>query len=105
MSTVCNLHCEVDGSGPDLVVLHPVGLDLTFMGPFLTTATRGFRVVGIDLRGHGRSPAAPPDSRLDDYVTDIQAAMSRACSGPAIVLGLSFGGMLAQLLALAHPGW
>ena len=95
--------CAVAGSGPDLVLLHPVGLDHTFMMPWLAQAGRGHRVVAVDLRGHGDSPAATRDTTLDDYVADIGAAMSAHCRGPATVLGLSFGGMLAQLVALAHP--
>lgn len=97
-----NLYYEVDGTGTDLVLLHPVGLDHTFMGPLLTAVCRACRVVSIDLRGHGLSPAADENASLDDYVAEIHAVMARVCSGPAIVLGLSFGGMLAQLLALTH---
>lgn len=97
------LACAVEGSGPDLVLLHPVGLDHTFMAPWLAQAARGHRVVAIDLRGHGESPAATRDVTLDDYVADIHDAMSAHCRGPATLLGLSFGGMLAQLVALAHP--
>jgi 3-oxoadipate enol-lactonase len=97
------LACTVHGSGPDLVVLHPVGLDHTFMVPWLEPAARGYRVIGIDLRGHGKSPRATRDTTLNDYVVDIHAVMRAHCAGPATVLGLSFGGMLAQLIALAYP--
>jgi len=97
------LACAVDGSGPDLVLLHPVGLDHTFMAPWLAQAARGRRVIAVDLRGHGDSPAAARDVTLDDHVADIRDAMSTHCRGPATVLGLSFGGMLAQLVALTHP--
>jgi 3-oxoadipate enol-lactonase len=97
------LAADVRGAGPDLVLLHPVGLDHTFMAPYLVQAARQHRVVALDLRGHGDSPLATRDVTLDDYVADIHLAMEVHCRGPAIVLGLSFGGMLAQLMALAHP--
>ena len=59
--TIVELHCELTGNGPDLVLLHPVGLDHTFMGPFLAMAARGYRVIDVDLRGHGvRHPRSPP---------------------------------------------
>jgi len=99
-----NLHYEVEGAGSDLVLLHPIGLDHSFMGPLLAATSRAARFVSIDLRGHGRSPAADANASFDDYVSDIHDVMTRACSGPAIVLGLSFGGMLAQSLALTYPG-
>jgi 3-oxoadipate enol-lactonase len=97
------LHCQVEGRGPELVILHPVGLDHTFMGALSASVRDAWHVVSIDLRGHGRSPAAAAGATLDDYVADIHDAVARHCVAPPVVLGLSFGGMLAQLLALTHP--
>src|SRR5438067_78940 len=101
---IADLHCTVSGDGPDLVLLHPAGLDHTFWGPLTVAAARDHRVLSVDLRGHGLSPAADHDTPLDDYVDDIYAAIGRHCRAPVTVLGLSFGGMLAQLLALRRPG-
>ena len=97
------LHCEVTGTGRDLVLLHPVGLDHTFWQSLATAAARTHRVIAIDLRGHGRSPPADKGTSLDDYVDDIHATIAQHCKAAAGVLGLSFGGMLAQMLALRHP--
>jgi 3-oxoadipate enol-lactonase len=101
---IVDLHCRVTGAGPDLVLLHPVGLDHTFWPALVAAASRTHRVVAVDLRGHGRSPAAQGETPIDDYADDVHAAIERHCRGPATVLGLSFGGMLAQLVALRHPG-
>jgi 3-oxoadipate enol-lactonase len=97
------LHCDVTGAGRDLVLLHPVGLDHTFWHSLATAASRTHRVVAIDLRGHGRSPPAARGTSLDDYADDVHAVIARHCRGAPSVLGLSFGGMLAQMLALRHP--
>ena len=67
----------------------------------------GFRVVLWDFRGHGKSEA--PDD-LDAYsmgqvVDDLARVLEWAAPGaPAIVGGLSFGGLASQHYALAHPG-
>jgi 3-oxoadipate enol-lactonase len=98
-----NLHCAVTGAGPDLVLLHPVGLDHSFWQALAAAASRTHRVIAVDLRGHGSSPPADRDTRIGDYADDVHAVIERHCSGPATVLGLSFGGMLAQLVALRHP--
>jgi 3-oxoadipate enol-lactonase len=98
------LHCEVAGTGPDLVLLHPVGLDHTSWEALTSAAARTHRVVAVDLRGHGRSPPADRSTSLDDFTDDIHAAIGKHCEGAATVVGLSFGGMLAQMLALRHPG-
>jgi 3-oxoadipate enol-lactonase len=97
------LHCVATGAGRDLVLLHPVGLDHTFWGSLAKAASESRRVVAVDLRGHGRSPAAGRETAIDDYADDVHAAIERHCRGPAAVLGLSFGGMVAQLVALRHP--
>lgn len=98
-----DLHCAVAGDGPDLVLLHPVGLDHTFWGSLAAAASRFQRVLCVDLRGHGLSPAADRSVHLEDYADDVYDAIKRHCRGAAAVLGLSFGGMLAQVLALRHP--
>ena len=97
-----NLHCAVSGNGPDLVLLHPVGLDHTFWESLAAAASRDHRVLRVDLRGHGRSPAAERGTSVEDYADDVHAAIGQHCRGAATVLGLSFGGMLAQVLALRH---
>jgi len=98
-----DLHCAVSGDGPDLVLVHPVGLDHTFWEPLTAAASRDHRVLRVDLRGHGLSPAADRGTSLEDYADDVYAAIGRHCRGAATVLGLSFGGMLAQVLALRRP--
>ena len=94
-----DLHCAVSGNGPDLVLLHPVGLDHTFWESLAAAASRDHCVLRVDLRGHGRSAAAERGTSFEDYADDVHAAMEQHCRGAATVLGLSFGGMLAQVLA------
>jgi len=98
------LHCVVRGSGPDLVVLHPAGLDHSFMGGLAEAASASHRVISVDLRGHGASPPANAATTLATFVQDLHELLATHCQGPARVLGLSFGGMIAQMLALDHPG-
>jgi 3-oxoadipate enol-lactonase len=97
-----DLHCAVSGIGPDLVLLHPVGLDHSFWDSLADAAAPDHRVLRVDLRGHGRSAAAERGTSLEDYADDVHGAIERHCRGPATVVGLSFGGMLAQVLALRH---
>lgn len=102
--TAPRLHVDRSGAGPLLVLLHPVGLDGTFWGGLPAQAVAaGHTVLAVDLPGHGRSAPADRPGRMDAVVEQVAAVIEAAAAGPAIVLGLSFGGMVAQNLALARP--
>jgi pimeloyl-ACP methyl ester carboxylesterase/predicted glycosyltransferase len=64
-----------------------------------------FRCITFDGRGNGKSDR--PDDvtaySLEQYVADALAVMDATGAGTAIVVGLSFGGMLASILAAHHP--
>ncbi|WP_226961850.1 MULTISPECIES: alpha/beta fold hydrolase [Streptomyces] len=63
------------------------------------------RVLWPDLRGCGRSPGGlPPGAYTPDAaVGDLLALLGSLGDGPVDVLGFSYGGLLAQRLALAAP--
>jgi 3-oxoadipate enol-lactonase len=96
------LHHVVDGAGPSLLLLHPVGLDLTCWDEIAWRCLRQFRVIRVDLAGHGRSPLPAPGYALADYARDVGLLLREQSSGPAAVVGSSFGGMVAQALAIEH---
>jgi pimeloyl-ACP methyl ester carboxylesterase len=64
-----------------------------------------FRCITWDGRGNGKSdrPAEAAAYSLDNYVADALAVMDATSAGQAIVVGLSFGGMIASVLAAHHP--
>ncbi len=97
------LHATVSGTGPDVVLLHPVGLDGTFWGGLIERLAQDRRVIAIDQRGHGRSPAARPGATMADYVADTARTLDALGVKKAAMVGLSFGGMLAQEFTLALP--
>jgi pimeloyl-ACP methyl ester carboxylesterase len=69
-------------------------------------AAAGFRVVLWDYRGHGRSdaPENPAAYSMGQVVDDLGRVLDWAAPGqPAVVGGLSFGGLASQHFALAHP--
>lgn len=92
------------GSGPVVVMLHPIGLDGSFWEPIVNRIESDFRVLSFDLRGHGASDVPAEDFRLSDLADEIAEAM-RVLAGPdpCIVAGCSLGGMVAQALAFRHP--
>jgi 3-oxoadipate enol-lactonase len=98
------LYYERAGSGPPLLFISGTGGDLrnkpnVFDGPFVRT----FDVLGYDQRGLGRSSKPDVDYTMADYADDAAALMDAVGWAGAKVVGISFGGMVAQELALRHP--
>ncbi len=98
------LNRTVEGAGRPVVLLHPVGLDLTFMRPLAGLLAVRYRVTCMDLRGHGGSALFPLAENLADFADDVHETLAHIGHRPAAVVGFSFGGMVAQTLALRHPG-
>ncbi|MFJ8782108.1 alpha/beta fold hydrolase [Streptomyces sp. NPDC102476] len=90
---------EVHGTGPDLVLLHGVGLDRSMWERCLPALAERHRVRVVDLRGHGTSPAAAPGVSLPELAADVAALLD----GPAHLVGFSLGALIAQQLAAVRP--
>ena len=97
------LNYEIGGHGRNVVLLHPVGLDLTFLTPIADILRQEFTVLTVDQRGHGKSLAQSPAHSLVDYAEDVHVLLTKLAFAPTAVVGFSFGGMVAQELALKYP--
>lgn len=96
------LHHRVDGAGPRVLLLHAVGIDLTFLDAVAGTLAKEFTVLRADLRGHGKSPYEPATG-LADYADDVHALLTELDFAPCAVAGFAFGGMVTQALAVKYP--
>jgi len=72
-------------------------------GKVFAPLSRHFRVIAIDLRGHGDGISAGSRFRLEDCADDIAALAQVLGIGPFVAVGYSMGGMVAQLLYRRHP--
>ena len=96
------LNHRVDGSGPHVLLIHAVGMDLTFLDPLTAILAKDFTVLRCDLRGHGKSPYVPA-AGLSDYADDVHALLTKLSFAPCGVAGFAMGGMVAQALAVKYP--
>lgn len=60
-------------------------------------------VVALDHRGHGRGPRPSAPFRLADVADDVAAVLRHLDMAPAVAVGYSMGGPVAQLLWQRHP--
>lgn len=97
-------YCEQMGQGPRLLFISGTGSDLRvkpnmFDGPLV----KSFEVLGYDQRGLGQSDKPDHPYSMADYADDAAALMVALGWDRAHVMGVSFGGMVAQELAIRHP--
>jgi 3-oxoadipate enol-lactonase len=97
------IYYEIEGDGPSVCLLHPVGLDSGCWRAQVAALAPRFRVLRVDLRGHGRSDMPPTPYGLGDFGADVRELLRQLRAAPAHVIGLSLGGMVAQVLALDYP--
>jgi 3-oxoadipate enol-lactonase len=99
------VYYERAGDGPPLLFISGTGSDLrnkpnVFDGPL----AKSFEVVGYDQRGLGRTSKPDIGYSMADYADDAAGLLDAIGWPSAKVVGVSFGGMVAQELALRHPG-
>lgn len=93
-----------EGSGLPVMLIHGVGADSSSWDEIAPILARTFRVLRLDLRGHGRSGRIEGDCMLDDFIRDVFDVIDATGAATADVVGFSLGGLIAQGIALSHPG-
>ncbi len=89
---------------PETVVLiHAVGYDLTYWDRQIEALREEYNVVAFDLPGHGGSPGAPENWSFDHAATIVAELIEETSPRPVHLVGISFGGMIAQCTTLARP--
>lgn len=99
-----DLFFERAGSGAALLFISGTGGDLrnkpnVFDGPL----AKRFDLLAYDQRGLGQSAKPDVAYSMADYADDAAALMANQGWDEALVIGASFGGMVAQELAIRHP--
>ena len=96
---------DTGGGGPVVMLLHGwlASADLNWWTVYGELSRAGYRVLAIDHRGHGRGLRPLVPFRLADCAADAGAVMRELGVAPALVVGYSMGGAIAQLVAHNHP--
>jgi 2-succinyl-6-hydroxy-2,4-cyclohexadiene-1-carboxylate synthase len=100
-----NYHVELSGDGIPLVLLHGfMGSAVNWL-PHIPIFEQHFRVITIDLPGHGKSdsPSDPQRYSMDNVAQDLITIFEQLPLPPVRLLGYSMGGRLALYLAAHHP--
>ncbi len=90
---------------PAVMLLHGwmATADLNWVGAYRALDEAGYRVLAIDHRGHGRGLRPLVRFRLSDCAADAAGVLRTLGVAPALVVGYSMGGAIAQLMTREQP--
>jgi len=105
-SNGCRIYYRLEGSAgsPLLVLVHSLGSDHGMWDPQMPALLGRFRVLRLDLRGHGASDGPPGDYTIAQLSGDVMAAVEASGQDSFSLCGLSLGGMIGQRLAVDAGG-
>lgn len=100
------LHYQMIGSPaarPLLVFVNSLGTDFRIWRDVIVRLAGDFAILTYDMRGHGLSEVGATPYRMEDLADDLAALLEHVEAPPAIIVGLSVGGIVAQQLYASRP--
>jgi len=89
--------------GPPVVLLHALGLDRSFWDVQIAALDSHYLVLAVDVLDQTQPRRADFAPTFEELAAAAAAVIRHAQTGPAHVVGLSLGSMIAQTLALQVP--
>jgi 3-oxoadipate enol-lactonase len=91
------------GKGTPLVFIHAFPLSKAMWQPQVDALTEFYRVITLDLRGHGESDTMLWNCTLEDYAADVMGLLDHLHIRQAVFIGLSMGGYTVLSFYRQYP--
>jgi pimeloyl-ACP methyl ester carboxylesterase len=96
---------DVAGDGaPTIVLVHGALCSRADWTQQHRDLAHDFRVVSVDLRGHGNSTAKPQTCSMEQFGRDVHALVAHLGAAPAVLVGHSMGVRVVLEVAARFPG-
>lgn len=99
----CQLHYEDYGHGTPLILVHGLGSSTCDWEYQIPALSQHYRVLAIDVRGHGRSDKPREAYRIADFADDVSALITHLQLPSVHLVGISMGGMIGFQLGVDQP--
>jgi pimeloyl-ACP methyl ester carboxylesterase len=96
------IYFEEYGSGNPLVLIHGFAESLNIWDEYKTTLSQNFRLILIDLPGHGKSSILDDVHSMDLMAESLKAVLDHLAIESAVVVGHSMGGYVTLSFARKH---
>ena len=107
LKTRSGVHLFFDLTGPEdapvVAFSNSLGTTLEMWDRQAEALAGRYRVLRYDTRGHGRSEVIDREIAVGDLADDLAELLDGLKIGKAHIVGLSLGGMTAQVMGFRHP--
>jgi len=97
------IHYKVQGQGPAIVLLHGFMENARIWRFFLPKLTSKFKVIRVNLPGHGKSSVFSESHSMDFMAEAVNAVLEAEKIEKAMLVGHSMGGYVALAIAELYP--
>jgi len=97
------MYYETHGQGPPLILLHGFLHTAAMWKPYIPTLAEHYRVIAVDLRGHGRSTNPANQFTHRQAALDVYALLEHLKIDRFKAIGFSSGGMTLLHVATQQP--
>ena len=99
-----SLHVVERGQGRPLLLIHGITLQAGVWAPQFHTMADRYRILAVDVRGHGRSRAGSAGFGRTIAARDVKTVLDHFDLHDAVIVGHSMGGMILMEFAGEYPG-
>ena len=95
--------CTSNASGITFLFINSLGTDFRIWNEVAESLRTFGNILLFDNRGHGLSSIVEGTATVDEFADDVEALLKQLSIKKCIPVGLSVGGMIAQVLAIRTP--
>ncbi|MDO9640639.1 MULTISPECIES: alpha/beta fold hydrolase [Pseudomonadota] len=99
----CQLHYEEYGHGAPVLLVHGLGSSTRDWEYQIPELARHYRVIALDVRGHGRSDKPRERYSIQGFAEDVAALIEHLQLPQVHLVGISMGGMIGFQLGVDRP--
>jgi len=92
------------GDGPPLLLVHPTGFLAALWSPVAEPLSSRYRVIAVDLRGHGDTENVRDGYTFETFASDVAALLDELNIDHCVAAGHSAGGTTIVVHAALYPG-
>lgn len=97
------LYYESHGKGLPLVLIHGAWASHEWWRWQVPALSRHYRVLSLDVRGHGKSNPLNAASSVEDFTADLQVFLEKIETREVVLVGWSMGGLISIQYCLNYP--